>query len=383
MLVDLAKGRSPSLGLADGEMTAEAVVDAPTEGAQGVVTHGLAQKEARGVAETESVGLAAEAAEDPLEHILRGSRYLCFSGAGVRGATYIGVFRALRESAAAACDDLLSVRLAGACGTSSGAFFALAVLVGVPLARLEQFAEERITAFAPFFDLTSLFASRYGLDDGKSLRDFVEHGLRILHLSVDVTLADLHRLTRREFACCATCVNTRRPVHFSHHTHPDLRVADALYMSMCVPIVFAPGELEARLYVDGCLTENLPVGYFPVDQTLHVYVRAGDAFASVRDWKDYAHSVCRCSLSLQHLQVEALARAHPGRFLGVEPVANCNGLSASLQQVRAFVNSGYAAVFARCHASAVEVVGCMAIRLASFVDSDPSPLSAFAREHDV
>ena len=50
--------------------------------------------------------------------------------------------------------------------------------------------------------------------------------------------------------------------YFNYEKTPDVKILDALIMSICVPILFKPVTYENKLFVDGGLLSNYPIDYF-------------------------------------------------------------------------------------------------------------------------
>jgi NTE family protein len=66
----------------------------------------------------------------------------------------------------------------------------------------------------------------------------------------------------------AYCLNTSETVYFSKDTHPQMKVIDAVCMSMAVPFIFACGTHDERMYVDGGTKEDYPLAPF-IDKKPH------------------------------------------------------------------------------------------------------------------
>lgn len=60
----------------------------------------------------------------------------------------------------------------------------------------------------------------------------------------------------------AYCLNTSETVYFSKDTHPNMKVVDAVCMSMAVPFIFSCGNYNGHTYVDGGTKEELPMDPF-------------------------------------------------------------------------------------------------------------------------
>lgn len=97
------------------------------------------------------------------------------------------------------------------------------------------------------------FMNKYGLVDLKPIRDkFVDI------FESDPTFLDIEK----KIYISAFCVNTSRTVYFSKDTHPDMKVIDALCMSIAVPFIFSSYRYEGMVYVDGGTLETLPSSPF-------------------------------------------------------------------------------------------------------------------------
>jgi len=60
----------------------------------------------------------------------------------------------------------------------------------------------------------------------------------------------------------AFCLNSSTTEYFSKDTHPNMKVIDAVCMSIAVPLIFACGKYEGRTYVDGATQEQYPITPF-------------------------------------------------------------------------------------------------------------------------
>ena len=283
---------------------------------------------------------------EALSHAMRNTSYMAFAGSGMYGLSFVGALRALREMDAF---DALRSNLKGCCGTSSGTVMALFVLVDAPIERLMNIVRDTEAGIVPDVDLTNLFGGgNYGLDDGKRLREIIATVIEEAGLAATTTFADLFRLTHKDFVCCVTCVNTHQPVHLGHRTHPDLKIADAMYMSMTLPFIFVPQQIGNQIFADGCLTQNLPLA-FPQRGTLHFNVYA-PKMREIRNWREYAYSVFRCTLAHQDANVEAIRSADPMRVVGIRiPYSYTISLRISNGEVEQLVRSGYARVACMRH----------------------------------
>jgi|TARA_B110000977_G_scaffold147985_1_gene187634 predicted acylesterase/phospholipase RssA len=99
----------------------------------------------------------------------------------------------------------------------------------------------------------------------------------------------------------AFCLNTNQTEYFSKDTHPDMKVIDAVCMSMAVPLIFACGKHEGKTYVDGGTQEQYPITPF-LDKKPHqitcIKIRMDLIYQENIDTpRQYVETLIRSSLS--------------------------------------------------------------------------------------
>ena len=60
----------------------------------------------------------------------------------------------------------------------------------------------------------------------------------------------------------AYCLNSSTTDYFSRDTHPNMKVIDAVCMSMAIPLIFACGKYNGKSYIDGGTQEQYPMAPF-------------------------------------------------------------------------------------------------------------------------
>lgn len=199
-------------------------------------------------------------------------RNLVFSGGGVRGYSYAGVLCELAAS------GVNFAALEGAGGTSIGALFALAVVSGWTPPEIVAELTQRDVKQLLSLDLLTLW-SQYGIDRGDKVRKYLNDVILARSGARGFTMAELHARTGKRLVMIACDLNNNAELVLDHVSAPDLPVADACFMSMAVPGLFAPFVYKERLCVDGGMKNNFPLDHFPVDTTLGVRVCWGHAAA--------------------------------------------------------------------------------------------------------
>jgi predicted acylesterase/phospholipase RssA len=83
-----------------------------------------------------------------------------------------------------------------------------------------------------------------------------------------LTFGDLLAHTKKELVCVASDVCDGTVVYIEPGGFGDMPVWKGVVASMSIPVIFAPCRSDQRLLVDGALLCNLPLDYFPLDESL-------------------------------------------------------------------------------------------------------------------
>ncbi len=228
-----------------------------------------------GGAATAQSAAGASSAERPVY------RNLVMEGGGVRGIAYGGALLELEKRGA-----LASIRRVG--GTSAGAIQAALLAVGYTpaeiVAVLERTPVQRLNDGRYIFvGGSARLLRQYGWYRGDQFTNYLRELIAARTTTPDLTLAALHTLaethpdTYRDLYTTGTNLTRQRSEVFSYETHPTMRVADAVRISMSIPLYFravlldaqgrvVPGKPAAgqpvQVLVDGGLLHNYPVDLF-------------------------------------------------------------------------------------------------------------------------
>ena len=221
-------------------------------------------------------------------------RNLVMEGGGIRGIAYGGALLELEQRGV-----LAGLRRVG--GTSAGAIQAALLAVGysaqeiidvVNATPVQRLNDGRFIFFGGTHRLIKEYGWYRGDEFSTYLGELVARKTRNAHL----TLGELHELAQREptryrdLYTTGTNLTRQRVQVFSYETTPTMRVADAVRISMSIPLYFravlldagnqvitgtpAPGQ-PVQVLVDGGLLANYPVDLFDYPR----YLPAGPAAA--------------------------------------------------------------------------------------------------------
>ena len=200
--------------------------------------------------------------------------HLVFEGAGIRGIAYSGVIRVLEKQ-----HLLDQVQKVG--GTSAGAITALMVSLGYTSE--EIYAIISTTKFQKFNDGQYMFIGGiarmqeyYGWYRGKEFTEWIEAIIERKTKNKDISFKELKAQGFKSLYVTATCINRQKLMVLSADTYPEMKVKDAIRISMSIPLYFEAVFVDSvgRVYenpksgqaldimVDGGILGNFPIFMF-------------------------------------------------------------------------------------------------------------------------
>lgn len=197
--------------------------------------------------------------------------HLVLSGGGMKGICFVSALQRLKIN----IPDLTSIS-----GTSIGSVIGLLLIVGYTPDTLLQVLLD--TDYKKLCDVSyKNFLTDFGLDTGKGLihwlinllapkmRDITILAIPSLDTSSpsfvppfdyrQVTFLELYLLYGKQFNVAGVKLNTHSLVYFNHKNTPEVRVLDAIRVSVSFPFLFTKCTLGGDLYVDGGVLDNFPV----------------------------------------------------------------------------------------------------------------------------
>ena len=192
---------------------------------------------------------------------------LAFEGGGVKGIAYGGAL------------DVLDVKgiLAGikrVAGTSAGAINASLLAIGYTSAEVSDIVAK--TDFSKFADSGNIFSDVtrilrfFGWNKGDAFKEFISKQIKDKTGNPNFTFRDLDQAVQqkrpgyRHLYTVCTNLSQQKAQIFSHepeHT-PDVTIADAVRMSMSIPLYFQAVKFKGDVMVDGGVSYNYPVNLF-------------------------------------------------------------------------------------------------------------------------
>ena len=165
-------------------------------------------------------------------------------------------------SLSGACDALYDREVAQhidrVSGSSAGSIAAFLFAAMSVKPSVKNVIFEDMTEYTKF-NIVDLTTSWGGIVHWKKFLTLV---MNKMGFNPSMTMKEFYNMTKIDLHISAFNLHRARTIYFSHLTHPDLSIVDAMAASSAVPFVFAPVTIEGELYVDAAALEKYPLSPF-------------------------------------------------------------------------------------------------------------------------
>ena len=157
-------------------------------------------------------------------------------------------------------------------GSSAGAINAALLALGYSSKEVSEIIAK--TDFSSFEDSGNFISDvfrvikKYGWNKGNAFLDFIEDKIKKKTGSENFTFGELEEAIRdhqdgfRYLYVASTNLSKQRIQLFSHEHTPEVRIADAVRMSMSIPLYFKAVKRNNDILVDGGVSYNYPINLF-------------------------------------------------------------------------------------------------------------------------
>lgn len=210
---------------------------------------------------------------------------LIFSGGGIKGLAYIGVLKKieelmLKEKELEIMNDdkklnLPIFNIKRVCAVSVGSIFGLAYLLGYTSDEITKEIINKNLGRLRSIKFKNLI-SNYGMDSGDNILLWIETLITNKGYDKNITLKQFYELVYTntskyiQFDIIATNLNKYEYSVFNYLNTPNIKITDAIRMSIGIPFIFTVVKYDKILnqfgcgdiYVDGGLIESYPIHLF-------------------------------------------------------------------------------------------------------------------------
>lgn len=204
------------------------------------------------------------------------------SGGGSRGITYIGVFKYIEEliklrNESKTPDNCILIDIKVLSGVSVGTIFNLVYLLGYTSDEMKNVIFDK--KLENLKDIKFLnFISKFGLDSGDKIIRWLHGLMSSKGFDPNITFSEMYIKTKIDYQVLATNLNKYSFTKFSNLDTPNVKITDAIRMSIGVPLVFTIVKYNTETqivgngdtHVDGGLIDSFPIHLFKdsLDTTL-------------------------------------------------------------------------------------------------------------------
>ena len=183
-------------------------------------------------------------------------RHLVLSGGGIPVLIAYSILRESHKSGFWHIDSLQSIY-----GTSIGAMIGTIISLKYEWDDLDNYIINRPWENVFKMDIGSVIQSvdSRGFYTKKQLEEIVYPLLQGKDLAPSITMLEMYEYSKIDIHIFTTELYEYKTVDISHKTHPEWKLIDALYCSICLPIFFSPYIYDGKCYLDGGLTNNYPI----------------------------------------------------------------------------------------------------------------------------
>lgn len=227
--------------------------------------------------------------------------HIVISGGGVKGISFCGAFRMIKELQDS---GEISLDLKSICGVSVGSILGLMYTIGYSHIDMENVILQTNLDSLKHVRIYNMF-SNYGLDSGEELLNWVSSLIVSKGYSVGVTFLELYNKTSINFRVVATNLNKHTQVIFDKDSYPDFQVLLAVRMSFSIPFVFGRVKYKGETFVDGALINNFPIDIYRnnLETTLGLCIVTDDDSDydlldnKLDSFEDYVNNVLKCFIT--------------------------------------------------------------------------------------
>jgi NTE family protein len=196
-------------------------------------------------------------------------RNLVFEGGGVKGLAYAGALEVLEQSG-------ITGQIERVGGASAGAITATLVSLGYTGEEVRHTFMNM--DFSKFEDGGLLGPERllteYGWYKGDYFLNFIEEQIEQKTGNRRSTFSEVKRPDFKDLFVVGTELTQQLSVVFCNECSPDMAIADAVRISMSIPLFFAAREIGDNIYCDGGVLNNYPITLF--DKQRYLSAPSGD-----------------------------------------------------------------------------------------------------------
>jgi len=189
---------------------------------------------------------------------------LIIGGGGIKGLSFLGTLENLFKIYPFEQFENFS-------GVSIGSFIIVMLIIDYNINDLKDFFINNDLYYFTDYKLSNLLEN-YGLDKGVKVLNLIKAFFITKNIDIDITFLELYNKTKKNIYICGSNISKDSIEYFSYNNTPNMKVLDALRISISVPILFTPILFNNDYYIDGVYFEYYPIEPFKndIDNTISI-----------------------------------------------------------------------------------------------------------------
>ena len=180
-------------------------------------------------------------------------KHLILTGGGPIGFVEYGALKYLATTNIVNYNNIESIY-----AVSIGAFVGFIYILNLDWLWVDDFIIKRPWNKLVRFSYTNLLYEK-GIITRTDVVNALEPLFLTKNIPLSITLLEFYNLTKIEFNIYACNFTTLQQKKFNHITTPNIMLVDALYVSLAVPLIFAPLIIDDCFYLDGAIIQGCPI----------------------------------------------------------------------------------------------------------------------------
>ena len=183
-------------------------------------------------------------------------KHMVISGGGPAGLSFYGAIKECHNKGLWTIENLETMY-----GTSIGAILCVIICLDYEWQVLDDFLIKRPWNQVFKMNMYTIIDSfqKRGIYDIKVVEKAFLPLFSGKDISINITLRELYELNNIDLHFFSTEIHKFELIDFSHKTHPDWRLVDAVYCSCSLPVAFSPILQDDCCYSDGGIISNYPL----------------------------------------------------------------------------------------------------------------------------
>ena len=213
--------------------------------------------------------------------------HLILSGGGIKGIAIIGSLKALYEK------NMIN-NLKGYIGSSVGGLICFLLNIGYNVDELYSimlhidFNKYREFNFSNFLD-------EWGFDSGQLFMKLVVSISKQKNISNEITFMELYKKTNKELVLTGSNIKHNEIIYYGYKTTPDMKIMDAIRITISYPFIFYPIKKDEQLLVDGGMFSPYPIEYFKdIKEKIGIVIHNKFICPSIESCEHYLITMINC-----------------------------------------------------------------------------------------